>query len=664
MKFNRIIIAVFISLVVLSCKKEELSTNVITVDTDYVLNDNYFGGAMQWEPNDRDAMSEKQWNRLLERAEYMQLGYIRCCIMPYYYCFGFDGDTPKLIWNTDSTTVNAEWYANSKRYMNDLYRLLDFCQKNNIDVMLGEWWKPMNDNWKQTVPVNLPKYTLELDDPRYTQQVSDMVSHLVNDKGYTCIKDFNLGNEVNLMAGDPRNGYTWEKWKKSILNLRSDLDKKGLKSIKIVGPDGGYWGEDVWFNKTLEQLDSIVPVIDYHWYINTNWTLTNRVEDETRAFRFFTQLNNPAKVNVWGEMGIRDGHNEIFDQHTLIHQWWYGTFVADALIQTIRSGWAAGAAWGMDDAMHYKDDLDEQKRWGFWNSVAEQKGKPEEADIRPWFYTWSLMSRNFPKGSQILYSNSFRSQHLNCTAAKTPSSDISFAITNTADFAQNVTLQIPNITNKPALCKYVYFENDYPADENGLPVVKEIIKGADLQKGININFPAKGFILVTTIGGSKPEIVKNEKVMTDYMDGLHRMFAHSQNLGMNNFAKHPDICGENTLGYSFDKVLYDYGTIHPSTNEESAYITYKFDGFSDFAIEVSGNETIDGRFKLYGSGDNKNWKEIEFTYAAPELSIYRFFHTTLTPKNKLSGYNYLKIEMYPKGWFANTRIREVKITKP
>lgn len=32
------------------------------------------------------------------------------------------------------------------------------------------------------------------------------------------------------------------KWKKSILNLRSELDKRGLNDIEIVGPDGGYWG--------------------------------------------------------------------------------------------------------------------------------------------------------------------------------------------------------------------------------------------------------------------------------------------------------------------------------------------------------------------------------------------------------------------------------------
>lgn len=664
MKFFKTAFILFIIVLATSCqKKATLSTNVITVDTDFVLEENYFGGAMQWEPNDRDAMSEAQWTRLFDRVGYMKLGYIRCCIMPYFYCFGYEGNNPKLLWETDSTTINAEWYANSKRYMNDLYRQLEFCQKNNIDVMLGEWWKPMNDNWKQTVPVNMPKFTIELDDPRYTMQVAEMVKHLVKDKGFTCIKQFNLGNEVNLMAGDPKNGYTWEKWKQSILNLRADLDKRGFNDIKIVGPDGGYWGEDVWFDKTITQLDKEVSIIDYHWYINKDWTLTNRVEDETRAFRFFTQLNDPTKKNIWGEMGIRDGHNEIFDQHTLIHQWWYGTFVADALIQTLRSGWSAGAAWGMDDSMHYKDDLDEQKRWGFWNSVAEQKGKPEEANIRPWFYTWSLMSRNFPKGSKIVYSNSFRNQNLNCVAAITPDGNVSFAITNTADFAQNVTLKIPTIVNNIDLNKFVYFEDNFPVDANGFPVVSEVIKNANLKEGIAIEFPAKGFVLITSIDGGKPTIKPNDNQMIDPMEGIQRMHDYSKNLGLNGFAKFYETCGENIPAFGFDKMLHDYGTIHPSTNDSTAYVTYKFDGLTGFEIAATGNDTIEGRFKVFASKDNKSWTEVAITYPTPELSIYRNMHTTISPKTPLSGYNYLKIEMNPKGWFSSTRIREVKITK-
>lgn len=662
MKTRIIVLLLFGVLFKTNAQDKNLPKNIIKVNTDFVLQNNYYGGAMQWEPNDRDSMTEEQWQRLFSRVKYMKLGYIRCCIMPYFYCFGFDGNTPKLIWKTDPKTVNAEWYANSDRYMKDLYRLLDFCQKENIDVLLGEWWKPNNVEWKQAVPVKLPKYSIELDDPRYTYQISAMVSHLVKDKGFTCVKHFNLGNEVNLMAGDPKTGYTWEKWKKSIQNLYANFKRDGLK-IKIVGPDGGYWGNDVWFNKTLEQLDKEVPVIDYHWYIDKDWTLTNRVEDETRMFRFFTQLNNKDKKNIWGEMGIRDGHSETFDQQTQIGSFWYGTFAADALIQTLRSGWSSGNAWGMDDSMHYKDDTNEQKTWGFWNSIAEQKGKPEEAAIRPWFYTWSLLSRNFPKGSEIIYSNSFRTQNLNCIAAKTPDGNISFAITNTSDFQQSITLQIPTIKNKQSFNKYVYFENNRPVDKNGFPAIKEIINNADLTKGIRIDFPSSGFVLLTTIGAGNPNIESNKNQLIDPMEGLQLIFDYSKNLGMNGFAKHYDACGSSTPSYNFSRIKYDYGTIHPSTNTETAYITYNLNGLSDFKIDVSYNEKIDERFKVFASVDNMTWSEIELKYPNPELTIWRWFHTTLSPKNKFTGYNYLKIEIDPKGQFDSSRVREVKITK-
>lgn len=645
-------------------KDKQLTTqNLIIVDTDFVVQDNYYGGGVQWEPNDRDAMTDAQWNRLFGRVEYMKLGYIRCCAMPYFYNFGYDGSQPKLQWLVDSTEINREWYDNSSRWMNDLYRMLEFCDKQNIDVLLGEWWKPNDIEWRQAVPTNLPKYGLELDDPRYAGQFAALVKHLVKDKGFKCIKQVNLGNEVNLMAGSPQLGYTWDKWKKSIQYLYENLQRDGLGNIKIVGPDGGYWGDDVWFNKTLEQLDKEVSVIDYHWYINKEWTLNNRVEDETQMFRFFTQLNNRDKANIWGEMGIRDGHNETFDQHTKIHEWWYGTFVADALIQTLRSGWSAGVAWGMDDAMHYKDDTDEQKRWGFWNSIAEQKGKPEEANMRPWFYTWSLLSRCFPKGAEILYSNSFRNQNLNCVAMRTPNGDLSFAITNTADFAHSVTLQIPNVINRPTLAKYVYFEQDMPVDEDGFPVAKESLKNVDLKRGVTIDFPANGCVILTTIGQSKPEIVKNENIMIDPLIGIQRLFDYSKNLGANGFAKHYDRCGSNTPEFIYARTLFDHSTIHPSTHNESAYITYKFDGFSNFEIAVSGNKTIDGRFNVYASADNQKWDEIPVIFDAPELGIAAWYHTALKAKDKLSGYNYLKIQMNPNGWFDSSVLREVKIYK-
>ena len=209
----------------------------------------------------------------------------------------------------------------------------------------------------------------------------------------------------------------------------------------------------------------------------------------------------------------------------------------------------------------------------------------------------------------------------------------------------------------------MYFEDDYPVDTAGFPVVKEVLKDVDLQKGIVIDFPAKGFVLLTTIGGSKPEIVKNDKYMMDPMEGVQRMYDHSDNLGLNGFPKFYDECNTAAPDFQFFKVLEDCGTIHPSTNEEHAYVTYKFDGFNHFEIKVSGVETITDRFKVYVSPDNCEWREVELSFTEPEMSVWRFVHSTITPKTELDNCNYLKIEMLPNGYFSNTRIREVKIEK-
>ena len=88
--------------------------------------------------------------------------------------------------------------------------------------------------------------------------------------------------------------------------------------------------------------------------------------------------------------------------------------------------------------------------------------------------------------------------------------------------------------------------------------------------------------------------------MMDPMEGVQRMYDHSDNLGLNGFPKFYDECNTAAPDFQFFKVLEDCGTIHPSTNEEHAYITYKFDGFNYFEIKVSGVETITDRFKERG----------------------------------------------------------------
>ena len=658
----------FLLLLLFSCSDDpnkEKRVNIINVDTDFIIRDDYYGGAVQWEPNDVDSLSEKQWDRLLSRIDFMHLGYIRCIMRPYTYCLGFKDDVPQYIWDENASPVSgdssalrgrvmglphnrvfpdAEWKRLATRQWNDLLRILKFCQERNIRVMFGDWWFPTDENF----------YYMSTDDPKYARIIADCVKYLVEDKGFTCIQQYNMGNEVNINPP----GYTWEKWSTGIKNLYKKFEELGLREkVALVGPDGGYW-QGLWFNETLNELEDEVSVLDYHWYIDKDWLLTNRVEDEMRMMRFFTSLTRPDIPVVFGEVGVRDGHNTHTDQHMGISKFVYGIGMADIAVQAMRAGWSAVTAWDMDDAMHYHDTGD-TKVWGFWNSVGMKQGRPQDEEIRPWYYTWSLLSRSFPKGSEILYCNSFRENGINGVAVKTPDGDLSFAVVNNREFAQKVTLKIPNVTNCPDINKYVYFEEDRPVDENGMPVVKEIIKKADLNRGITIDFPDRGVVILTTQGGSKPEITVNTDSIYDPLEGLQRIYSHSGNLGMNGFSKHYNECYSEGPDFHFSRFLHDYSTIHPSENLIPAYVEYKMDGIKDFKVGVSGREGIDGRFRIYASSDNKSWEEIEVVYPVPELGIWDWYHTTLSPKQKLEGYNYLKIEMDPKGWFDSSRLRDV-----
>ena len=67
---------------------------------------------------------------------------------------------------------------------------------------------------------------------------------------------------------------------------------------------------------------------------------------------------------------------------------------------------------------------------------------------------------------------------MNGVAALTPRGELTFAITNTADFAQRVTVQIPTVVNDTIINKYVYFEDEYTVESAGYPVVKEVLKEA------------------------------------------------------------------------------------------------------------------------------------------------------------------------------------------
>jgi len=182
-----------------------------------------------------------------------------------------------------------------------------------------------------------------------------------------------------------------------------------------------------------------------------------------------------------------------------IYDYSYGVDMADVAIQIQNAGYSGSVAWDLDDAMHTKNDLGQKnqlKRWGMWNSLGtEICNNPEDENMRPWFYSWSLLCRYFPPGYNIIATDTTGIEGFRLTAGAN-NGDMTIAIVNNSNIANGISLNIPK-TVKKTFRKYEYVKEGRLIDENGFPLpVERNIKHKQLAQ---LQIPANSFVLLTTI---------------------------------------------------------------------------------------------------------------------------------------------------------------------
>jgi len=463
----------------------------IEVFPDQILENFYLGNGVQWDAYPLFDISEESWQRVFERTDFMKLNFIRLMVNANEYC--------------KSYPVNGKpvYDFNAERIRKDC-RILDYCEKNGVHVLIGEWSPPRFDG-------------LSITDPRWTEMVGEFMNYLLNVKKYTCIRYYNLYNEPNSRdryselwkAGTSKN---FDDWKVSILNLDKEFRKRGLRDkLKIVGPDCSN-GND-WIKRIIsdKELCLVIDVYDIHRYARDIEIEDGEFGEEVRYYRNYITRHDPDGKNkqfIMGEAGMTTGKNNV-DQQKNIGTFQYGVWMADFVVQSINGGQAGLLAWDMDDAMHTNGKLGPGteikdyiwKEWGFWDSFGVEKGSPELTNMRPWYYTWSLMSKYIPRGSQTLKTGESGVKGLRVAASKINRdgrSEYTFLIVNAGNENRTVKLTLSGLKGID-LNQFNYFETDMPKGEKGFPIPKDVLKKANLSKGISIKMPTKGVVILTSL---------------------------------------------------------------------------------------------------------------------------------------------------------------------
>ena len=487
---RKILILIFV-IYSIGCKTLFSQQVKIEVYGDQVLEKSYLGNGVQWSAYPQFDISEKSWKRVFERTDFMRLNFIRLVLNGNEYCKAYPVDGKPIYDFNDARILR-------------ICRILDYCQKKNVDVILGEWGNPRMGG-------------ITISDPRWSEIVGEFLNYLINVKKYSCIKYYNLGNEPNNKDGyvdlwKAGSVVNFENWHTSILNLQKELVKRGLKeNIKIVGPDCA-WGND-WIKRIIEdkELATAIDVYELHYYATDKEIESGFYGKEMSYYRDYISLKDPKgkeKQFFMAEAGMVTGKNKI-DQQTNIATFQYGVWMTDFAVQSMNAGQAGLTAWDMDDAMHTNGKLGPGteikdyiwKEWGFWDSLGEEKGSPERTNMRPWFYTWSLLSKYVPRGSQIMKTGESFVPGLRSAASKITvngKTEYTFIIVNETTGKREIKLVFSNVKGVD-LNQYNYFENDMPVDSKGFAVVKKIVKSANLHKGILVEMPSKGVIILTRL---------------------------------------------------------------------------------------------------------------------------------------------------------------------
>lgn len=472
-------------------KREEIK---ITISSE-VINAGYIGNGAEWDPYDEAEswgapVSDKDWETLFKRVDFMKLRYVRCMInSPYRY---FDA-------------VNGKYDKN--RNIKSISKLLDYCTKHNVTVIFGEY--------------NPPKWSMMQDD-KWVNMSVDYLNYLVNDLGFSCIKYFTIFNEPDGDWASTNGNYGI--WKDMACKFTARMKSyPGLfEKVKLAGPDvvmdyknkNSLYNAEEWVKQAATDLDPLIGIYDVHAYPG---------QAEVRSGSYSTELlkykqHVPAgKKIVLGEAGYKywrtpdsllmkeynrrvKGHpfTNGSDCNMLCYDYFYGLDMPLLCMDVMNAGYSGMAVWMLDDGMHSSGDSGQPKDikiWGMWNILGKEVfGKPDEENIRPWYYTWSLMCRYFQTGANILKCNYPTNSSVRITAAEL-NGKIVIAAVNVGKTDLNITLKLPYAM--PSSILYVYQEKIRPTDSTGLPIPAK--KGLNVKKQYSIDLQSQSFVLLTNI---------------------------------------------------------------------------------------------------------------------------------------------------------------------
>lgn len=441
-------------------------------------------------------LSVSDWNQLFSRLSFMRPGMVRLT--------GSEG------WN-----YSLGGQFNPEKSKDVLFKILDYCELNNIEVVWGEWGHVGGSSTY---------------DQEWLSRSVNFLEYLVNTKGYTCVKYFTMVNEPN---GEwSTTGGNYNLWKSIFIKTYEFMMKKGIHTkVKLMAPDiavssGAFTGSTAinhpWVVNSAKELNNIIGAYDAHFYPGNDQVENDKFFKTSEAYRKLVPKDKDFIITEIGFKYLPDSPKGILNEQLknadpyadvsacmMVYESIYGIDMSAALIQLMMAGYKGALVWRLDDAMYinYSSQGVKTNRWGFWNSLgAEAFGNAADEDLRPWFFPTSLLSRFFPNGSTILKISlpEGKTGLYGIAAKKNNQYTVALVNTNTEEYTFDLRLNGGKFCEGMNFYKYIaQNRRDYIGKTNAETGFPEAFSQADVDlsqgKSVELTMEANSFLLLTNM---------------------------------------------------------------------------------------------------------------------------------------------------------------------
>ncbi len=409
------------------------------------------------------------WQQICDHASWLGLSWLRVELSMRMY----QPEKGKFDWENDE--------------MQALYKILEWAESNQADVFLQQMWS--NVKWNSYPDVQ-PLISAPRSLPDFANGIATLVDHLVNKKGYTCIKWVCLSNEPP--------GGTWGHWWSSseygrntpltpaLKEVRKALDEKNL-NIPISGPD---WTDLPPFNAGKIDFDAYIGAYDIHSYHGIN---DEKHAELKKWAEWAKKHKKPLFLSEIGRqdlvMGIREPEKTRTGDVVSMAE---SLSNAEDILRGLSVGVSAFNRWSFTN----RGDLDGQwqliRTWNLEKKEFYDIVEPEPVS----YYGYAIITRFLPKHSTVVSTEPIENDAIFSQTVKTPSGDITTIILNKSDQEQTIELQMDGINESTFYLNRAIQQEVSEPDFKMNPVNTYSIKPEAL---LSLTLPAESIHALTTI---------------------------------------------------------------------------------------------------------------------------------------------------------------------